>query len=533
MRRNLPFEKPDLLFILQWCNGGEILSRYFGPIGSITRALERYAATTPIDPELRGAMTQFAARLRSSYHKLAPGEAWSDAVNDDITHLKLKERERWTALLRHALTATAARPSAKWLTSAGKLVQAIGGDGVRQQFLRWLPLVAQGQTLRRLGSYAGDVRGAGDVMNEENATCLRGLLWLVQTLPRPDELARPITAVALSAYKKVPGVGPRAVKVGNAAVYALSEMGSTDAVGQLAMLKVRVKFGTAQKEIEKAFNTAAEALGLPRDQIEEMGVPSYGLEEVGLRREIVRRLSRRADRHRLRRRTEVVRRTAASRSSRSRPRSRASTRTTEGAAAVAQGHPGDAAGPARPDRLDVPASEDLADRRVARALSRSPAGRHDRAAADLVRRRHAGALPRRPADRRAGPADRARQDGRDHASWHPVGRGIDEITAWRRRLEELGITQPFKQAHREVYLLTDAERNTRTYSNRFAAHIIRQHQFNALCAARGWKNKLRLMVDDTYPPATRELPQWGLRPSSGSRGSATIMARTRTSRAST
>src|SRR5262249_26717170 len=93
------------------------------------------------------------------------------------------------------------------------------------------------------------------------------------------------TSVALSAYKKVPGIGPRAVKVGNAAVYALSEMGTTDAVGQLAMLKVRVKFGTAQKEIEKAFNTAAEALGLPRDQIEEMGVPSYGLEGVGLRHE--------------------------------------------------------------------------------------------------------------------------------------------------------------------------------------------------------------------------------------------------------
>ena len=49
------------------------------------------------------------------------------------------------------------------------------------------------------------------------------------------------------------------------------------------------------------------------------------------------------------------------------------------------------------------------------------------------------------------------------------------------------------------------------YSNRFAAHILRQHQFNALCAARGWKNKLRLMVDDEYPPATRELPHWGLR----------------------
>ena len=122
-------------------------------------------------------------------------------------------------------------------------------------------------------------------MNEENATCLRGLLWLVPALPQREELARPIASVALSAYKKVPGVGPRAVKVGNAAVYALSEMGSTDAVGQLAILKVRVKFGTAQKEIEKAFTTSAEALGLARDQIEEMGVPSYGLEEVGRRSE--------------------------------------------------------------------------------------------------------------------------------------------------------------------------------------------------------------------------------------------------------
>ena len=46
------------------------------------------------------------------------------------------------------------------------------------------------------------------------------------------------------------------------------------------------------------------------------------------------------------------------------------------------------------------------------------------------------------------------------------------------------------------YLVTDAERRTERYSNLFAAHILRQHQFNALCGARHWKNKLRLMVDD-------------------------------------
>src|SRR5262249_41126726 len=53
-------------------------------------------------------------------------------------------------------------------------------------------------------------------------------------------------------------------------------------------------------------------------------------------------------------------------------------------------------------------------------------------------------------------------------------------------LVEKGITQPFKQAHREIYVLTDAERATRDHSNRFAHHIVDQHLFRALCQARGW-----------------------------------------------
>ena len=95
--------------------------------------------------------------------------------------------------------------------------------------------------------------------------------------------------------------------------------------------------------------------------------------------------------------------------------------------------------------------------------------------------------------------------------WHPVSSDASATLAWRNWLERHEITQPFKQAHREVYLLTDAERATRVYSNRFAGHILRQHQFNALAAARGWRNKLRLMVDDEYPPASLDLPHWELR----------------------
>jgi hypothetical protein len=57
------------------------------------------------------------------------------------------------------------------------------------------------------------------------------------------------------------------------------------------------------------------------------------------------------------------------------------------------------------------------------------------------------------------------------ALWHPIGQSFGEVTAWRDWLDRHQIRQPFKRAHREVYILTDAERATRVYSNRFAAHV--------------------------------------------------------------
>jgi hypothetical protein len=441
---------------------------------------------------------------------LVPGEAWSDALNVDISRCPAGRKSNWVALLRHALTATAARPTPRWLQDARTHIAAVGAGQVVQSLSRWLPLVSKGQTIRRLGLWVNDVRGAADLINEENATCLRGLLWSVQVLPRRLELVRQISSVAQSAYKKVPGVGSRAVKVGNAAVYALSEMGSTDAVGQLAVLKARVRFGTAQKEIEKAFITAAAALRLRRDQIEEMGVPSYGLEEIGVRRESFNDhrallVINGSD-------TELKWFDAKDKPLKSVPASvkrdyKDDLRDLQQSLRDIQ-----AMLPAQRDRIDsmfllrkIWALEEWQERYLNHPLVATISRRLlwcvDGAPALFI--------DGNPTNVDAAPVTCCATS--QIALWHPVGRTIAEITSWRRRLEELGITQPFKQAHREVYLLTDAERNSRTYSNRFAAHIIRQHQFNALCAARGWKNKLQLMVDADFPPASKELPQWGLR----------------------
>src|SRR5439155_25556627 len=87
----------------------------------------------------------------------------------------------------------------------------------------------------------------------------------------------------------------------------------------------------------------------------------------------------------------------------------------------------------------------------------------------------------------AGVAPRAAGAAAKVRLWHPIEADCDEVLAWRRFFEERQIRQPFKQAHREVYLLTDAERRTGTYSNRFAGHVLRQYPLHALCRQRGWE----------------------------------------------
>lgn len=101
--------------------------------------------------------------------------------------------------------------------------------------------------------------------------------------------------------------------------------------------------------------------------------------------------------------------------------------------------------------------------------------------------------------------------GCDVKLWHPVLATEAEIVAWRNRMMTLELKQPIKQAFREIYLLTDAEINTKSYSNRMAAHILKQHQFHALAGLRGWKNTLMGWFDHGYDGnCQKPLPEYGL-----------------------
>ncbi|MET8451789.1 DUF4132 domain-containing protein [Streptomyces sp. NPDC005209] len=74
--------------------------------------------------------------------------------------------------------------------------------------------------------------------------------------------------------------------------------------------------------------------------------------------------------------------------------------------------------------------------------------------------------------------------------WHPVRSDPEAVRAWRDLLTERRIRQPFKQAFREIYLLTPAEEETRDHSHRFAAHLVHYRRMFALLRARGWTSGL-------------------------------------------
>jgi Domain of unknown function (DUF4132) len=330
------------------------------------------------------------------------------------------------------------------------------------------------------------------------------------------ELARALAALAQSAYRKVPGKGPRLISLGHAAIAALGAMPGMDAVGKLALLKVKVKFIPAQKELEKALMAAAEREGMPRAEVDELAVSGYGMQEVGHRREtfgdyiaellaegqdVEVRWSKAADGKPLKSVPAAVKKDHAD-----------DVKELQGA--VKDASKMLTAQRERIDGLFLARKRWPLDAWRARYLDHPLVG--------VIARRLIWHFETDGAAAQGIWLDGQLVDGRDQALggmserttvelWHPIGHSIDEVTAWRDWLDRHQIRQPFKQAHREVYVLTDAERETRIYSNRFAAHILRQHQYHALCAARGWRNTLRLMFDNSYPPTYKELPQWDVR----------------------
>jgi hypothetical protein len=402
-------------------------------------------------------------------------------------------RAAWNALLAHGLAATAPKPTARWIKQAGPLLDAVGRDDAAARLRAWL----------ELGPCPGEA--AGTHATDRDADLIKGMLFAVAALG--DAILAPSAANMVAAsLRKIPNIGAVSARVGNAGINVLSELAGPAAITQLGRLRLLVKYATARRLVEKALAAAATRAGVTADEIEEMSIPTYGLDAHGVARrqlgDVTAELAIADDE------ATLAFRGANGKVPKSLP------------ASIKQDHPAALAElrrtlkeigqvlPAQRLRLEnlmIGGRELTVEQWRTRYLEHPLIG-------DMARRliwsvtangatKSVMLLDGGSVDAQGAPAD-VPADARVRL-YHPLRATVDETVAWRRRLESRELTQPFKQAHREIYVVTDAELVTATYSNRFAGHVLRQHQLAALCRDRGWQYSLQGGFDSANNPFLR------------------------------
>src|SRR5262249_2564894 len=75
--------------------------------------------------------------------------------------------------------------------------------------------------------------------------------------------------------------------------------------------------------------------------------------------------------------------------------------------------------------------------------------------------------------------------------WHPAEASPRRRAAWSAFVARTGISQPFRQGDREVFLREVDDGPDRMRCMRFAGRVVRQQQFAALARERSWEYTLQ------------------------------------------
>ncbi len=452
------------------------------PDGALRDALERLSRRlTKIIAELHSnkfdvttlARVQALLEPGAADARALPPGAFADALVHWLAECDPTQRDAWRALLAHAASAgDKAKPAAKWLAKGQTLLAPIGESTVAAHLIGWLEATTPDPT-----------------RPDTSLDVLKGLLWLAAAFTQPG-IVGPVGRFCEKCFRKVPGVGARSVKLGNAALWLLSATGDGEtAAAELFRLRAKLKLPSVQKLLDDRLATLAGKLGSSVEDLEDRSLPEFGLSPDGTATHPI---------------GDIVATIAVSAVD-------VETRWHGRDGRPLKAPPAAVQREQKAELTSVKqAAKDMDAARGLQALRLEQSWLEDRSwDAEAWRRTFLG----HPLRRQVALALVWRFEGADGSLdgipqgdqlltlagevpfpemgtvrlWHPLDSDPEQVLAWRARIIALGLTQPIKQAHREIYVLTDAERRTGTYSNRFAAHILRQHQFRALCQARGWR----------------------------------------------
>ncbi|WP_394181746.1 DUF4132 domain-containing protein [Yoonia maritima] len=361
-----------------------------------------------------------------------------------------------------------------------------------------MPAYVNEEQARRQWQHSGHsekMQHRGEI-SHVNVCIMTGIFWAMENWPEGASLES-IEKAGTFCFQKNFGAF-RSRKAGNAALWVLGQIGTRDAVHMLARLRRTVARDKAvSKQIDKALTETGQQVGLDLDDMKELSADDWGITNAGLR------IERLGD-------CRVTLRVVSSRrvTLESQPWDDANAPSKRGIikAAIVDQKDKELAAELKKAATDIPTLLAEARQRFVAAMrnERSWAWSdfHERFLVNEL----VATLTRRiiwQITQSDGTSVEALYDGRDFcdvagnrigtlldtariAVWHPLSPGTTDAIDWADRLAALDIRQPFAQAWRTIYRLTPPEEETRTYSNRFAGHILHQPTFVAMLRKRGW-----------------------------------------------
>jgi hypothetical protein len=453
------------------------------------------------------------------FFNIQHGDVWSDCLASDLKNLNAESKKSWQNLILHTATADKSQPSSKWDKKSKELIIEIGEESFVNFCLKWFPMVDIPRDLGILKNFYEvpwyiSPENASLYLRQRNCIVLKGLVWCCSTLT-DNRLIPALGALAESCYKKIPQIGARSQSVGNACIYALSMIPMQEAVTQLERLQTKIKYSQAKRLIQKAFETAAARQGITKEDLLELSVPKYGLNENGTFQQSFGAFTAEVT---IQSSTQVTLQwyKPDGKLQKTLPSEVKNNHASELKELKRNISEIESLLKVHRDRIEntylQPRTWKYTDWQERLATHPLLGYLVNRLVWEFSNDKHQETgiwYQNQVVNTQGQPLTWLATEEAIVRLWHPIFADVSMVSSWRDWLETHQIRQPFKQAYREIYLLTEAEQNTRTYSNRFAAHILRQHQMTQLMKQRGWEYNLQGGFDGANN-AIFHLPQGNL-----------------------
>lgn len=401
----------------------------------------------------------------------------------------------WYQLMLLSQKGNTAKPTKKFLNEAKTIIDQIGQEDFHCISQQWFNAIIQLKeiTITKTNIFGGNTYNYNEIqfLSNINSDMLKGFVWMASLYPEHNAIYT-ITLLAERCFKKIPSKGPAASGLGNACLYTLSAIG-LEGIAQLSRLKLKIKLNNTITLIDKYLSAAAQQLGVSNDAIEDLAVEHFHLSQYEVSHTF-----------------GTVKGTI--------------TLSGIGKTEVKWYKPN---GTAQKTVPQVVKDE------YASALKTFKLLQKQIEQATVIQKER---LDRMLRNNREMDVDYFKKHYLAHGLlsfviqkvifvcsndtdtqlviylgkqlyalnnttididqyktirlWHPATSDTETVKQWRAYLMGYQLQQPFKQAYREIYLLTDAEIHTHTYSNRMASHILKQHQYATLAKGRNWHTRL-------------------------------------------